>query len=162
MITSLELLADGWVLSQSGMLTTAKVIKYAEARGFRLRPSDLESLYRQGILAPLIAAHDQAQGSPIECSETPTHSWDRRQLGVDVAAREGRLSDPATDTLPSGWRFDERSVSDDRHWWNGLVYSRWQLLHLADLTHLFTMSGHPILHDGKWSANPEDWLAEDA
>jgi len=159
-ITSLELIADGWVLSQSGLLTTKDVLKRAEAYGFRLRSTDLESLYRERLLAPLIAAHDEPQGPPVEWSDPPQHSWDRQQMGLDTAAKEGRLTDPATTNLPDGWRFDERLASDQRGWWNGLVYSRWQLLHLAHLRGKFTMSGQPILRDGKWSPSSEDWARD--
>ncbi len=162
MITPLELLADGWALSQSGLLTTRDLIKRAKTYGFELGPRDLESLCRQRLLVPLIAVHNDQVGQPIGSGSPPRHSWDRARLQLDLAAQEGRLTDPATTILPDGWRFDEGSAGDARLWWNGLVYSRWQLLHLTHLRGLFTMQGRPILRDGKWSAFPEDWATDDA
>lgn len=160
MITSVDLIEDGWALTQSGALTTSRLIKLAEARGFRIKLNDLESLCRQALLVPLLAVHDEPQGAAVAISPGPDRFSHGRD-GIDHAAREGRLTDPGVAGLPDGWRFDERGLTDQHAWWNGLVYCRWQVLQLANLTSSFTMAGHPNLRDGQWSVLP-DWELPEA
>lgn len=153
MIASVDLIADGWTFTQSPPLTTSKFIKLARERGFQLTLGDLEALCSQNLLIPLLAVHGEPQVRPRDHTPSPRRSLGRD--GIDEAAAEGRLIDPAVDGLPAGFRF-ERGVGDSPDWWNGLVYNRWQLLQLANLTDSFTMSGHPSLHDGSWS-RLRDW-----
>ena len=49
------------------------------------------------------------------------------------ARREGRLVDPAVVPVRSWVRFDDRRRTDSTGWWNGLIYSRWQLLALPHI-----------------------------
>lgn len=153
MLTSVELVADGWALTQSGLLTTSKFIASARERGFQLAVGDLESLCRQRLLVPLLAVHDEPQSSPVAHTPGPRRSHTRSE--IDSAAAEGRLSDPGSSGLPTGWRFARRD-GDSPEWWNGLVYSRWQLLVFAYLTESFTMGGHPLVQDGSGWPEP-DW-----
>ena len=56
-----------------------------------------------------------------------------QEIEFVTALHDGRLSDPTSARLPEDWRFDGRGLSDPTGWWNGLLYSRWQVLELADL-----------------------------
>lgn len=153
MISTLALVADGWTFVQSRLLWTHHLIDAASARGFKLRSEHLASLTHQKLLVPFLAVHDTPVGEPLAIAPGPRHHYARHD--VDFAAIEGRLADPAVQPLPDGWRFDQAKVDDEPRWWNGLAYSRWQLLQFADLVNCFTMAGHPLLQDGNWPAANE-------
>jgi hypothetical protein len=57
----------------------------------------------------------------------------------------GRLVDPEGIGFRPQLRFERRATraSFSREWWNGLLYSRWQLIALHDV--------RSLLHQGKWS-----------
>lgn len=65
--TSLDLLQDGWLLSQSGTWTTAEFVRHAKKRGFNIRWEDLAALYKQRLLVPLLVVHDDPCGFARRC-----------------------------------------------------------------------------------------------
>lgn len=152
-ISTLALVADGWTFVQSRPLWTHHFIDAASARGFKLRSEHLALLSRQELLMPFLAVHDTPSGGRTATSTGPRHHYAR--YDVDAAAAEGRLTDPARQPLADDWRFDEGERADGPRWWNGLVYSRWQLLQFANLVNCFTMAGRPLLQDGSWPAANE-------
>lgn len=155
--TSLDLLQDGWLLSQSGAWTTGELIRQANERGFTLRWEDLAALYRQRLLVPFLVVHDDCVGSPVRLGEAPSESFSLMNVDVRMAAIEGRVADPFGTPLPDEWRFDERGKDDPRRWWNGLVYSPWQLLGLAPLVRCFDMLGRPRQRgDDQWLAHADE------
>lgn len=140
-ISTLELVPDGWTFNQSRLLKTSELIRRASGRGFRLKSDHLRSLCQSGLLVPFFAIHDEHVGNPISIVCGPAHAAARYEL--DFAAADGRLSDPGVTPLPDEWRFDEAHLADEPRWWNGLLYSRWQLLEFAHLTSSFSMDGYP-------------------
>lgn len=155
--TSLDLLQDGWLLSQSGTWTTAEFVRHAKKRGFNIRWEDLAALYKQRLLVPLLVVHDDRVGSPAAVGEAPSESFSLMNVEVREAALEGRVADPFVSPLPDEWRFDARGRDDPKRWWNGLVYSPWQLLGLAPLVRCFDMMGWPRQRgDVQWLADVDD------
>lgn len=159
MFSTLDLIADGWAFTQCDPIGTGELITLAQRRGFRLKSEHLESLYRQQRLVPFVVVHDDPQDREIAIIGGPSKL--HRHRGIDQAAMTGRLTDPAQTPLAEGWRFDDRRIDDPRGWWNGLLYSRWQLLELGNLTGSFRMDGYPLLREGSW-ATFEDWGLEEA
>lgn len=153
MTSTLLLVADGWTFVQFRLLGTKDFVDAAKGRGFSLRAEHLASLSRRGLLSPFLAVNEMPVGAPFEVVPGPSHHYAR--YDIDAAATEARLTDPAVQPLADDWRFDQRRLSDPDRWWNGLLYSRWQLLQFASLTNYFTIEGQPLLQDGSWPLSTE-------
>jgi hypothetical protein len=129
---SIRVLARPWVLSQSHPLATTDVISEAKRRGVHLDVATLRELYRRGDIAPLaeVTARRMCPGVTLD---DPPHSGGTRQRQLREALATGRIRDPAVEPFRPRLRFDGGRITDPCGWWNGLLYSRWQLLCLADV-----------------------------
>lgn len=138
---------DGWVFSQSGPWDSGGFVRAAVVRGFELGEEQLEVLYRAGLLAPFVVVHDEAVRPPMPPPAFPmSHGWSLVRHSLAQALLEGRVSDPVVDPLPRDWSFGaSRRVGRHHRWWNGLLYSPWQVLELASLRGYFTKRGKPIV-----------------
>ena len=117
-----------WAFTQHHPLDTAEFIKEAERRGVRLRPPILRSLYRVKVLEPFLYVSSRQVGPiPLPVGEEPQRSGTSLQR-LRHARDTGRLSDPARQPFRPRVRFDGRKVTDSPRWWNGLLYSWYQLL----------------------------------
>ena len=132
MISSLPLLEDPWVFSQSHPLSTADVISEAKRRGVELDVETLREAYHRGDLAPLAEITARKVGVPVEISDEPAV---RGSLTAQLrwAMNTGRIRDPSVEPYRPRLRFDSRKITDPPDWTNGLIYTNWQLLGLADL-----------------------------
>lgn len=122
-----------WAFTQHHPLDTAKFIKEAARRGVKLRPEILRALYRAKVLEPFLYVNSRQVGpvpAPI-CSE-PQRSGTFLRL-LRYARDKGRLSDPARQPFRRRLRFDGRKLTDPPGWWNGLLYSWYQLLICPEL-----------------------------
>lgn len=138
------------------MWTTREFIQHAKLRGFVLRPEELAVLCRQRLLVPWLAVHDDPVASPVLVGEGPSESFSSVSMAIRQAALEGRVNDPFVTPLSDEWRFDERGSKDPTRWWNGLVYSPWQLLGLAELVRCFDMKGRPNQRGEQWLAYADE------
>ena len=106
-------------------------VRAAEVRGMDLRHNTMRELYRVGLLAPLIEV--RSKRPPHSVPNTPaSRARGPRPSGttdyeVRAAYDDGRLADPGLVPYRPRLRFD-RVPTDGPRWWNGLVYSRYQLL----------------------------------
>lgn len=110
-------------------------MKEAERRGFDLKVSTLRALYRHGLLIPLVYLGARQVGSipaPVEHEPVARGTW---LSELRYARDRGRLCDLADLPFKQWLRF-ERKNEDPREWWNGLLYSRYQLLVLPELKHV--------------------------
>ena len=98
-----------------------------------LDPSLLRELYRHGVLVPFAQVRDHRASPPVDlvAPQFAAHNTFLRELLQ--AARLGRLVDPAMAAYQPRLRFDERHHADRPGWWNGLLYSRYQLLLLPEI-----------------------------
>lgn len=132
-----------WAFTQTDPLNTSALCREAAKRGVDIKEQHLRELWRVGALAPFVEVrrrrlHEPATPAIPEPSVSGTWSSELRR-----ARNEGRLADAAALGFRAQLHFTRpASVSRDRHWWNGLLYSRWQLLDLYDLRH--------VVHDGTW------------
>lgn len=118
-----------WVFSQSYPLDTAKFCKESERRGLRLDLPTLRELYRLGLVTPFLLVKDrrvQDGRPPIESLAEPD-ARGTLLIELRLARDRGRLADPAKEPFRPRLRFERRS-GDSRGWWNGLIYSTYQLL----------------------------------
>jgi hypothetical protein len=121
-----------WAFTQSQPLTSADFVKEAERRGCDLKISTLRALYRHSLLAPFVylsARQVRIIPEPVEHEPMARGTW---LSELRYARDRGRLCDLAALPFKPWLRF-ERKKEDPREWWNGLLYSRYQLLVLPEL-----------------------------
>lgn len=121
-----------WAFTQRPPLDTSDFISQARRRGFDLDLSMLRELYRHGLVVPFVYLSDKRVGpvpSPVKPAPFPTSS---RLAELRVARDKGRLLDLASIPFRPRLHF-ERLGAHPRHWWNGLLYSRYQMLALPEL-----------------------------
>lgn len=109
------------------MITTGSFIRAARERGHHLDLSQLERLHSLRLLLPLYRVSDtKSHGRRV-----PVDDLTARGVHVEVvaAARDGRLRDPADEGYSAAWPYC-RPTDADTNWWNGFLYSSWQLLEL--------------------------------
>lgn len=138
-INSMSVLALPWVFSQSHPLSTREVISEAKRRGLALTAASLRELYRRGDLAPVVGITTRRVTQRTQIADVPgprgTYQGELRR-----ALNEGRVRDPGSEPFRPRLRFDERRISDSPGWWNGLLYSRWQLISVPHLRKRLTFA----------------------
>ncbi|MDT0309681.1 hypothetical protein RM780_22370 [Streptomyces sp. DSM 44917] len=129
--SSLALLIEPYIFTQDDLLSTDKFIAQAKDRGIRISLDLLQVLHSERLLLPLYRVSDTpAAGRQIAIADPGT--FDTR-FQVFRAASEGRLRDPAEEGYAAAWPHVRPSDEPQRGWWNGFVYSSWQLLDLPRL-----------------------------
>ncbi|MFC5107621.1 hypothetical protein [Kibdelosporangium philippinense] len=128
--SALALLRIPFVFTQDDLLSSGDFVKKAKERGLDLKIEDLAELHRCGLFLPLYrVSRIPVEGRRIEVrrgmGENP-HGW-----MLDAAA-EGRLRDSADEGYSVAWPYQRPPGEDPRRWWNGFIYSSWQLLHVRD------------------------------
>jgi len=143
---SLALLKVPYVFTQDGLLDSGGFIRAAKERGVSLSLSGLQRLHEVGLLIPLYRV-DNAVDRRLTVEATAPVLGHNPTGWVFAAAREGRLRDPAIEGFRACQSYQRPPGIDGlERWWNGYVYSPWQLLDLL-----------PILNEYKWikgSAQP--------
>lgn len=132
LISTVQVAQIPWVFTQNHPLDTSSFISEARRRGFDLDLSMLRELYRHGLVAPFVCISDRRVGPippPVEAEPIPFSS---RLAELRVARDKGRLLDLTGTPFRPKLRF-ERPNATPRHWWNGLIYSRYQMLALPEL-----------------------------
>jgi len=131
-VSSVVVASLPWAFTQNHPLSTSEFISEAKRRGFDFDMSGLRELYRRNLVVPFVYIGPR-QAVPIPApveSEPPSHgTW---QTELRHARDRGRLIDLATERFRPRLRF-ERQEKDPRHWRNGLLYSKYQVLALPEL-----------------------------
>jgi hypothetical protein len=144
--------SEPWAFTQQDPLSTSECCKEAAKRRLPLREEQLPDLWRVGALAPFVEIRSKPlhPGSPPKLGEP--HSSGSWHLGeLRRAVESGRLADPVQLGFRPQLRFHRpAAATPNRSWWNGLLYSRWQLLGLYDL--------RDLLPQGKWKRMPNESL----
>jgi hypothetical protein len=128
---SLTAASTPWAFSQESPLTTSEFYRAAGQRGIALREHQLRELWRIGALAPFGEIRDRPLNPPTPSSIPEPHSGAWMVNNLRAARDSGRLIDPGQLGYRPQLRF-QRSPSTTR-WWNGLLYSKWQLIGLFHL-----------------------------
>ena len=144
-----------WAFTQRQPLGTDSFISEAKRRGVDLDISTLRQLYRRGLLAPFVYINDRQVGpKPEPVTSEPPHGGTllyRLRHGRD----RGRLSDLASQPVRPRLRFERPDKADPHRWWNGFIYSWYQLLVLPEIEGLLALRRH------RWRAGqPVVWLPE--
>lgn len=125
MSRTLDLLEVPWVFTQEEPETTQSLTTHLRRRGVHVDAERLRYLHEQRLLSPLLEVVETSVGQPAGPWEEPRPTSTLRSR-LRAAQSEGRVRDPQVDD--SDIRFNGRTINDPRGWWNGLIYSRWQLL----------------------------------
>lgn len=138
-----------WAFTQQHPLTTSELCREAAKRGIAIKELQLRELWRVGALAPLVEVRNRRihPPSPSPIPEPFPHGTWISELRK--ARDSGRLADAAALGYRPQLRFTRpASTPLDRNWWNGLLYSRWQLIGLHDV--------RGLLQRGTWRRRGDD------
>lgn len=126
--SSLALLRIPFVFSQDELLTTDGFITKAKERGYDVSLDLLQGLHECQVLLPLYRVSDT---SVEDCRiHVEANDGANARGWVLLAATEGRLHDPADEDYSVAWPYRMPADAQPGQWWNGFVYSSWQLFDL--------------------------------
>lgn len=131
--TAIEIASKPWALTQEQPLTTKMFIDEAKKRGVDLDVASLRELYRHRLLIPFVMIVDRPLRPPSVPEEPDRSPFGSTWLNELRLARDsGRLRDLAAEPhVPRlVW---ERDGRQPRGWWNGMLYSHYQLLALPTI-----------------------------
>ena len=153
-----------WAFTQHQPLSTSEFISQAKRRGFDLDVGVLRELYRHGMLAPFIYVSSRQAGPKPEPVGQEPRSRGTSLTELRHARDRGRLSDLAQHPFRPRLRFVRPDGVTSPRWWNGLLYSQYQLLMLPQIERLLARVSHR-LRDRHFIARlpePDHLLAERA
>lgn len=121
-----------WAFTQHHPLDTASFISEAERRGVDLNLPTLRELYRHGLLVPFVSITQRPVTAPSEPPGSEPQRGGTQLANLRWARNTGRLRDLADVPFIPRLPF-ERRRQRSRSWWNGLLYSWYQLLVLPEI-----------------------------
>ena len=136
-----------WVFTESHPLDTSSFIDEAKKRGIELDLWMLRELYRHGLLIPFVELTYRPIREPSKPDGPEPIAGSSRLMEIRQARDAGCLRDLSTEPFKQRLPF-ERGRQESRRWWNGLIYSRYQLLALPTLEGL--LDKRPYLMRGKY------------
>lgn len=148
--SALALMRIPFAFVQDRLLDTRSFISEANDRGYQVTLDDLRALHNHRLLLPLYRVSDTpVTGRAIDLPEIAASNprgW------AMAAAHSGKLRDCADEGYSAAWPYEAPrppvSPGDER-WWNGFLYSQWQL---PELQH--ALNDYRALQWGwRWSAD---------
>lgn len=130
--TAIDVASMAWALTQHHPLDTSGVIDEAKKRGVSLDLPTLRDLYRRRLLIPFIELTFRPIREPFVPAEPDPVPATSRLIELRQARDTGCLRDLSAESYRPRVPF-ERSKRQARDWWNGLLYSWYQLLILPEL-----------------------------
>ena len=130
--------SKAWAFTQHHPLDTASFIAEANRRGVDLNLPSLRELYRRGLLIPFLYIAHRPVAAPSEPPGSEPQRGGTQLANVRWARDTGRLRDLADGPFMPRLPF-ERRQQRSRSWWNGLLYSWYQLLVLPEIDGLLAL-----------------------
>lgn len=127
-----EIASLPWAFTQQHPLDTSDFIKEAGRRGVSLDEQTLRALYKHNLLSPVVALMSRPVAAPSAPRTFEPQPSGGRLRDLRTARDAGHLVDLTTVPYKERLRF-ERPPGAVFGWWNGLLYSQYQLLGLRDL-----------------------------
>lgn len=155
--SALCLLRIPFSFTQDKLFNTQEFIDEAERRGHKLTLDSLQALYVHEILVPLFRVDDESIES--RCISVSSNEGQNSRGQAFLAAKSGRLVDSASEIFSSKWPFSKPVDESQPHWWNGFLYSSWQLLDLNAALRLekeFALFGKLRGTEAAWSRKCRD------
>ena len=138
-----------WAFTQREPLDTAHFITEAGRRGVKLDLPILRELYRHGLLVPFVSITHLPVTAPSPAPGPEVRRGGTAFARLRWAGDTGRLRDLAAMPFMPRLPFEHRRQRA-RDWWNGLLYSWYQLLVLPEIDGLLAQrrdhrrGGHQI------------------
>ncbi|MBR7827942.1 hypothetical protein KDK95_16620 [Actinospica sp. MGRD01-02] len=129
-VQSIAVMRVPFVFTQDDLLRTDEFVDEAKSRGFEVALDDLRQLHELGLLCPLFRVDDDPD--PRLVIDVPPPMGNDPGYSALLAASQGRLHDPAAEGYSEAFPFEIPEGLSPREWWNGYLYSSWQLLNLFD------------------------------
>lgn len=150
-----------WVFTQAHPLDTRSFIDEAEQRGFDLDLTTLRELYRHGLLVPFIEVTYRPVREPSKPDGPEPIAGSSRLMDLREARDTGCLRDLSAEPFKRHLQF-ERDGQKPRGWWNGFIYSRYQLLALPTLENTLAERKYRIRGKQRFARLPEpdQWLLQ--
>ncbi|MDP1720764.1 MAG: hypothetical protein Q8L08_07205 [Candidatus Nanopelagicaceae bacterium] len=123
--TALALLRIPHCFSQAGLLNTEEFLKEAKLRGFEVDLDQLQSLYHHRLLIPMYRVGD-TESLKRQIAVNAAGGMNTHGRTIDAAQR-GTIHDCAEEGWSASSPFQKPAEVTERNWWNGFVYSSWQL-----------------------------------
>lgn len=132
-LNAVDVVARPWAFTQDHPLGTSEISRELERRGVRVAAAVLRQLYKHADLVPFVEITNRRLAEPRLSHNDEPPSGGTRQTDLRLALRDGRLRDLAFEPFRARVPFRERGLGDRRGWWNGLLYSKYQLLAAPEL-----------------------------
>ena len=111
---------------QDDLLSSDSFIQAAKDRGYELSLDDLQTFHSNRLLLPLYRVSDTpVEGRRIDVVQNGNMNYRWQAL---KAAQDGRLRDTDEEGYSSVWPYHRPPNEQGERWWNGFLYSSWQLL----------------------------------
>jgi hypothetical protein len=163
-VSTLIVAALPWMFTQHHPLNTSGFIDEAKRRGVDLDISTLRELYRYGLLTPFFYVTNRAVSrAPQLVGPEPKLVGSSMLTEFRHARGKGRLSDLAEVPFRPRLRF-YRTDADPRRWWNGLIYSWYQVLVLPEIREYLVHRRHRRWEKGFITVlpQPDEFLVDRA
>jgi hypothetical protein len=121
-----------WVFTQGHPLDTDSLVREAEKRGIKLDLPTLRELYRRGLLVPFVEVTSRRVREPRTPDGPEPIPGSSRLLEIRQARDTGCLRDLSAEPFKRHLQY-ARDAQKPPRWWNGFIYSRYQLLALREL-----------------------------
>lgn len=132
LVSSVVVAGMPWSFTQRHPLDSEEFIREAKRRGVDLDASTLRELYRHGVLSPFLVIRHRRVTESVQPIVGEPSGCSTRLLQLRDALGAGTLQDPASVPFMPRLPF-ERNGQRSPWWWNGLLYSRYQLVMLPRL-----------------------------
>jgi antitoxin component HigA of HigAB toxin-antitoxin module len=130
--TAIDVASMPWVFTQTHPLDTRTFIDEAKKRGFDLDLTTLRELYRHGLLVPFVEVTYRPVREPCKPDGSEPIAGSTRLMNLREARDTGCLRDLSSEPFKRHLQF-EHNGQKPRGWWNGFIYSWYQLLALPVL-----------------------------
>jgi hypothetical protein len=162
-VSSIFVASLPWAFTQSLPLDASGFISETKRRGFDFDLSVLRELYRHNLVVPFVYISPRQVGQIPEPVASEPFSQSTRLTELRYGRDRGRLCDLALAPFRPRLRF-ERKEGDQWHWWNGLLYSRYQVLVLPELQSTLNRRQYRRRNDRhtSWLPTPLDLVVERA
>lgn len=123
--SSLALLRIPFIFSQDQLIKSDEFIKLSAERGYPLKLLELQALYQYKLLIPLYYVDDIAVDENRVSIRHNSYSSTTQM--VFTQAEAGHIRDCSESDFSTEFPFEIPLGRDGTEWWNGYVYSSWQL-----------------------------------
>jgi hypothetical protein len=150
-----------WALTQQQPLDTGHFIDEAKKRGFDLDLTTLRELYRHRLLIPFVEVTFRPVRPPAKPTRPDSAMGGTRVFDLRDARDTGSLRDLSAEPFKRHLQF-EYDGQKARGWWNGFLYSPYQLLALPTIEGILAGRMYQMRGKRRFARlpKPNEWLLQ--